>query len=138
MSMIDQLFRNPSKNMQNYWTGVAVYFVIALPALLLAQNQFADSPLRYVLVTLPVIPAFWAGYSLIQYILEQDELTRKTHMEATMLAAVALCAFTFTYGFLETVGLPPFPTLLIFPIFMVMWGIAYFFTKHKYGLPLKE
>lgn len=136
MSIIDKFLHNPSKNWRNYWTGMAAYIVLGIPALYLARNYFAESSLRYVLVMLPIIPAMWAGYSLVQYILEQDELVKKTHMEATLIASVFICGFLFTYHFLEGVGLPRLPAYPILLVFAAVWSIAYFFTKHKYGIPM--
>jgi hypothetical protein len=51
---------------------------------------------------------------------------------ATSFSAAVTGLVTFSYGFLENVGFPKFPTFFIFPMLIAIWGISLGYFSRKY------
>jgi len=47
-------------------------------------------------------------------------------------SAIVTGLITFSYGFLENVGFPRFPTLFVFPLMILLWGIGAGIFAGKY------
>jgi hypothetical protein len=51
---------------------------------------------------------------------------------ATSLSAALTGFITFSYGFLENVGFPKFPTFLVLPMLIAIWGISLGYFSRRY------
>jgi hypothetical protein len=57
---------------------------------------------------------------------------QKVQLNAIAIAAGATGIITFSYGFLENVGFPSVSWMFVFPMMIVIWGIALFVLERKY------
>jgi hypothetical protein len=73
---------------------------------------------------LPVLPAIAAMVAFVRFLRTMDELQRRIHFEALVIAFAAAILITFSYGFLETAGLPAIPWIWIAPMMIVLWGVT--------------
>jgi hypothetical protein len=65
-------------------------------------------------------------------LIDSDELQQRVQLLATSFSAAVTGLVTFSYGFLENVGFPKFPTFLIFPMLIAIWGISLGYFSRKY------
>jgi hypothetical protein len=63
---------------------------------------------------------------------DSDELQQRLHLLAITVAAVLTGFITFTYGFLENLGFPPFPTIWILPMMITLWGLGLGYFSRRY------
>ena len=81
---------------------------------------------------LPVVPMLFALRAYLRYVNAMDELQQRIQLNAVSFAAGATGFITFTYGFLENVGAPLLSWVLIFPLMIVVWGLAVAFYTRRY------
>jgi hypothetical protein len=114
-------------------------FVIAMVAytiLLIASiwliGRMEATIWRIPIALLPVIPASFALQAFIRYLNGIDEFMQKIQLNAIAVAAGATGMLTFAYGLMENVGLPPLSWTWIFPLLIMIWGIALFVFERRY------
>ena len=78
-------------------------------------------------------PEAFVIFSIMRLLVDSDELQQRVQLLATSFAAALTGLITFSYGFLENVGFPKFPTFFIFPLIIILWGIclAYFSKRYR-------
>lgn len=111
-------------------TMVTYVAVIIFSSLLL--NTLEDSPWRFVISLLPIIPVVFLVIVFLRYLAAIDELQQKIQLQAIGFSAGTTGLLTFAYGFLELVGFPQFPTFFIFPMMIIFWGISLSYFTRKY------
>ncbi len=94
----------------------------------LTLNNIGESPWRFVIALLPLIPVLFLISGFIRYLSGIDELQQRIQLQAIGFAAGTTGLLTFAYGFLELEGLPSLSTFFIFPLMIMLWGVglAYF------------
>lgn len=109
-------------------------YVIALIASTLAIKNF-DFPMaaQAIISLIPVIPIIFVIIAILRALRDSDELHQLIQLNAVTFSAIATGLLTFSYGFLENIGFPKFPTLWIFPIMFFFWGgsLGYFWKKYQ-------
>lgn len=108
--------------------GYAVVLVIAVTLI----NAHPDAPWRYAVACAPIIPVIFAVLAFVRFLSRLDELAQRIHLVALAVAFGATGLATFTYGFLENVGLPHIPYVWIFPFMIAAWGIAAAIASRRY------
>jgi hypothetical protein len=95
-------------------------------------NNISDSPWRFAISLLPVLPVLFLIASITRYLSGIDELQQRIQLQAIGFAAGATGLLTFAYGFLELVGFPRFSTLLVFPMLVMLWGLGLWYFSRRY------
>lgn len=109
---------------------VYVFVLIASRTML---NYFEFSKLWQIVITLaPVVPITFAMIAFMRFLMDSDELQQRIHLLAIAFAALMTSLITFSYGFLELIGLPKFPILFIFPMMVAIWGLSLIYFMRKY------
>ena len=91
-----------------------------------------DGAAKIALALLPVIPMIAIAVSIIRRLNSMDELGRKIQLEALAVAFVCTALTTFSYGFLETAGLPRLSAFMVWPIMGGVWCVATIIGTRRY------
>jgi hypothetical protein len=81
----------------------------------------------------PIGPAFLMLGAQLRYTRSLDELHRRIHGEAALIAAIVIAFASLGYGMLES--LADFPTvslIWVFPAICVVWSLANLFVRQRY------
>jgi hypothetical protein len=91
-----------------------------------------QSPYRYWLILLPVIPIVYAAAAIIRVVSDMDEMWRKVHIEAMAFSGLATSYTCITYVFFRVMGAPEIPLDWAFYIVWIYYLIGLFFSKRRY------
>jgi hypothetical protein len=111
--------------------AMLAYAVVILVSRL-TLNNIGDSPWRYPIALLPIIPVLFLVTGFIRYLSGIDELQQRIQLQAIGFAAGTTGLLTFTYGFLELLGFPRFPTFFLFPMMVMLWGVGLSYFSRRY------
>ncbi|MGA2801761.1 MAG: hypothetical protein ABSE97_05260 [Verrucomicrobiota bacterium] len=111
-------------------TGGSVTYALGIFAL----NYFYDkqSPYRYWLVLLPVLPLIYVSFAAIRFISDTDEMWRKVYTEAMAFSGLATGFTCFSYLFLRGMGAPEFHGEWALYIMGAYFLIGLFFSWRRY------
>ena len=109
--------------------AVAAYIVILNVAKLVLKGH-EDAAWRFALALTPMIPALFVLLFTVYGIRRMDELQQRIQLEALAFAFGGTAIGTFSYGFLQGVGLPGLSWHWVWPLMAVLWlvGVA---VAHK-------
>lgn len=91
-----------------------------------------ESPHRYWLVLLPVLPVVYMASATIRHISEMDEMWRKIVTEALAFSAIATGFTCISYMFIRDMGAPEFRVQWAFGIMWAYYGVGLFFSWRRY------
>jgi hypothetical protein len=109
-------------------------YVVVLIASITALDRMEIPPTLRIITTLaPIIPIAFVIIAIMRALRDSDELQRRVQFNAVMFSAVSTGFITFSYGFLENIGFPKFPTILVLPMMFGLWGfsLGYFWKKYQ-------
>lgn len=95
-------------------------------------RSMPDGAAKIAFALLPVIPMIAMAVSIIRRLNSMDELGRKIQLEALAVAFVCTALTTFSYGFLETAGLPRLSAFMVWPIMGGVWCVATIIGTRRY------
>lgn len=108
--------------------GYAVVLVFSLYAI----EGHPEAAWRFPVALLPVIPLAFALVAFLRFFRRMDELQRKIHFEALAFAFLVTIFLTIGYGFVENVGAPHLPTILVGPLMIALWGVGAGLASWRY------
>jgi hypothetical protein len=119
--------------MKEFFSSMIAYAVVLIASVRVIKTFELTEPLKSIIALLPTIPIVFVILAIMRALRESDELQQKVQFNAIMFSAVTTGLITFSYGLLENVGFPPFPTIWILPIMFMLWGLslAYFWRKYQ-------
>lgn len=123
------LMRRYSKEL--LWSMVA-YTIILIASLTVLKNYEFSKFWQIVISLSPAIPVAFVILAIMRLLMDSDELQQRVQLLATSFSAAVTGLVTFSYGFLENVGFPKFPTFFIFPMLIAIWGISLGYFNRKY------
>jgi hypothetical protein len=124
-----------SKSAKRYMRDFSISmtgYVLALLASELVYQRLPESPARPLMLLIPIVPILFAFAAFIRYVRELDELQQRIQMEAFAFSLGLTGILTFTYGLLESAGLPKIGLIWVFPLTIMLWGIGQMFAKRRY------
>ncbi|WP_104910540.1 hypothetical protein [Pseudomonas sp. LG1D9] len=114
-----------------FFIALAAYLV----AVLVSTHFLADAPEgagKISLALVPVIPLVAMALVAIRQLGRMDEMGRKIQLEALGIAFICTALITFSYGFLETAGLPRLSMFFVWPVMGGIWAIATVIGARRY------
>ncbi len=115
-----------------FGSAMAAYVVTLMVAVLVVK-QIGDSPWRYALMLLPVVPIVGALLAFLTFFEAMDELQKRIQLYALAFSAGGTAMFGLVYGLLETVGMPHLPWVWVFPIVVGLWGLGAIIASKRYA-----
>ena len=108
---------NQKEIMQRYireliWSSIAYAIVLIVSITFLKTFEFAR--VWQIIISLsPVIPVVFVLLAIMRLTIYSDELQQRIQLYAISFSAACTALITFSYGFLENVGFPKFPTFFV-------------------------
>ncbi|MFN8381631.1 MAG: hypothetical protein U0V02_06815 [Anaerolineales bacterium] len=114
------------------YLSIAAYVIILFGSISILKKFEFSAVMQGIIALTPVIPIIFIIIAIMRGIKDSDELQQKVQLNAIMFSAIATGLITFSYGLLEGVGFPPFPTIWVLPMMFVFWGFSLGFFWKKY------
>ena len=115
----------------HFSAAMTAYAVVLVASILLIRaNQ--DAWWRYFVAVTPVVPIIFAVMAVVRRVRTLDELQQRIQLEALAFAFACTAVLTFTYGFLELVGLPHLDWLWVFPLMCSLWAVGLGIASWRY------
>jgi hypothetical protein len=112
--------------------GAMTAYVLVLFSTVWVLNTFPEGQWRYAVAVLPVLPVILVLWAVQRQIARLDELQRRVQLEGLALACMGTAVLTFTYGFLEGVGLPHLNWVWVLPLMFALWGLGAALAARRY------
>ena len=113
------------------WSSIIYAIVLILSITLLKQFEFARV-WQIVISLSPVIPVVFVILAIMRLMIYSDELQQRIQLFAISFSAALTGLITFSYGFLENVGFPKFPTFYVLPMLIFIWGMSLRYFEKRY------
>ncbi len=105
--------------------AIALFLYIALLVVSITLGRGMEhGALRTAFLSSPVIGLIVGGWAIARHAQRVDEFMRKEGLESIAIAALLTAGITFTYGFLETAGLPKLSMFCVLPLMCSLWGLV--------------
>lgn len=117
---------DPRRHGRRYLVRLAVAIVtygLLLVAALTVSSRLTG-PIRMVVMALPVPALLAVVWAVWRYLREVDEMVRQRLLHGLALGFAVGSVLTFSYGLLQTVGAPPLPWTLVWPVYAASWLVA--------------
>ena len=113
--------------------GASIIYAIVLISSITMLKQFEFPRVWQVIISLsPVIPVAFVVLAIMRLTIYSDELQQRIQLSAVSFSAALTGLITFSYGFLENVGFPKFPTFFVLPMLIFIWGMSLRFFEKRY------
>lgn len=112
--------------------SIVAYAILLVVVIYLVDGPFENSNFRYILVVLPMLPVVFTVRAIVRYLNDTDELERELQLKSLAISLAGTAFITFTYGFLERVGLPKISMFSVWPLIAVLWVGARFYLNRQY------
>ncbi|HEX7340811.1 MAG TPA: hypothetical protein VF269_00905 [Rhodanobacteraceae bacterium] len=91
---------------------------------------------RVLVALLPVLPMVWVVFAMWRYTVQIDELERRVQLEAVFLTCGVVGLLAFAVGMLEMTRIVTLRAGLFYvlPLMFLVYGIANWWCRRKYGL----
>jgi cation transport ATPase len=120
------------KYLKDLFIAFFLYSVVLIGGQFLLKMQDLAFAFQVVIALMPMLPVLLVIRAILAFSRSWDELQRKKAMEATLISFTFVGFATFSYGFLEGVGLPKMPTFVVFPAQMFFFSVGQFYAAWKY------
>lgn len=124
------------KSLQRYWQqfffAAFTYIITLIASVTLLRSDAVSRAWQIAISLLPALPTIFIVVALMRLLIESDELQRRINLYAITFSAVLTGLLTFSYGLMENIGFPKLPTIAIFPMLSVLWGIGFGYFTKKY------
>ena len=127
---------NQKQIMQRYireliWSSIAYSIVLIVSITILKMYEFARA-WQIIIFLSPVIPVGFVILAIMRLTINSDELQQRIQLFAISFSAACTGLITFSYGFLENVGFPKFPTFFVLPMLIFIWGMSLRYFEKRY------
>ncbi len=117
---------------KEFGISMGLYIVLLIASISVLTHFELPKVAQFVIALIPVIPTVFVLIAVMRALRDSDELQQKIQLQAVTFSAIVTGLITFSYGFLENIGFPHFPTLLVFPLLIALWGIGVGIFSRKY------
>ena len=118
-------------NRELIWSSIAYAVVLFVSIAMLKRFEF-PRVWQVVISLSPVIPIVFVILAIMRLMIYSDELQQRIQLFAISFSAALTGLITFSYGFLENVGFPKFPTFFVLPMLIFIWGMSLRYFEKRY------
>lgn len=122
--------RPPAKRYFWRFTAGMIAYVLGIAAV--NHLYTPQSPYKYSLILLPVIPIIYLVTAIVRGVADMDEMKRKIVTEAAAFACLATGFTSFSYLFFRDMGAPEFHAEWVFYLMWFFYMIGLFFSWRRY------
>lgn len=108
--------------------ALVITFIVSMTAL----RSLSYSPLRVVLVMLPIFPSIWGGVSFSQGVGKLDELQKRIQLEAIAFSLATTSLSALGIGLMQFYAPFPFNSLFFVLLAVILWGMGIHIANKKY------
>lgn len=123
-------------NMRRYFvelgSAIIAYGLVLTGSILAIKNGWVEGDWRVPVAILPMLPMGLAAWAILRQLQRLDELQRRQQLEALAFAFAGTAMLTFTYGFLEGVGLPKLSMFYVWPLMAALWFVGGLIACRRY------
>ena len=112
--------------------SMGAYVIAVIASTMALKNTEIPKAAQIVIALTPIIPTFFVIVAILRALRDSDELIQRIQLQAVVFSAITTGLITFTYGFLENIGFPHFPTIWILPMMFALWGISLGYFNQRY------
>lgn len=116
---------------RQFTASMVVYAVVLVGSVLLIRAN-PEAPWRYAVALAPVVPVIFGVLAVVRRLRTLDELQQRIQFEALAFAFGCAAVLTFSYGFLEGVGLPHLNWTWVLPLMALLWGVGLWLASRRY------
>jgi len=91
-----------------------------------------DSPWRFLIAALPLLPGLWIAFGIQRAIQQLDELERKTLLEGLVISFACTFVLALSLGLLGMAGLPQVNGMYIALFMVLVWLIGKLWSARSY------
>lgn len=106
------------------FSGAMTLYVIVLSLSATLVQRLGDTPWRIPLALLPMIPVGFGMLAFLRFFRAMDELQKRIQLDALAFGFGTTGLLTFSYGLLQTAGLPEVSFVFVFPLMIALWGFG--------------
>jgi hypothetical protein len=111
----------------------SVVYIFTLMICMFALEFMGETPWRYLVALLPVIPVGLGTLFFVGYVRRLDEMQRRIQLEALAFSVGVTGVLTFAVGMLEAAGLPRLSPILVYPLLIFCWSLGLHFANKRYS-----
>jgi hypothetical protein len=108
------------KYLKEFLAAMIGYALVLSVSIVLIQHH-RHAWWRYPVAVAPILPGLFIVIAVVRQLRRVDELQRRIQLDAMAFAFAGTAVVTFTYGFLEGVGLPRLSSSWVWPVMAVLW-----------------
>ncbi|WKB55608.1 hypothetical protein [Eleftheria terrae] len=111
-----------------------VLYAVVLTLAIVALRSWVtdDAALRAGIALAPMVPGGLVCWVALRQLRRIDELQRRVQFEAMAFAFAGTALLTFGYGFLQMVGFPSVPLLVVWPVMGLLWMVGVLLSARRY------
>ena len=117
---------------REFTLSMGAYVLVLILATSLLKRLELSRTVQIILALAPVIPIVFVVAAILRAMQDSDELIQRIQLQAVAFSAIATGLITFSYGFLENVGFPDFPTIWVLPMMFALWGVSLGYFTRRY------
>ncbi len=108
------------------------YVILLILATSLLERLELSRILQIILAVVPIVPVIFVIVVILRSLRDSDELIQRIQLQAVVFSAITTGLITFTYGFIENIGFPSFPTIWILPMTFALWSLSLGYFNRRY------
>lgn len=118
--------------LREFGLAMGCYMLVLLISLLMLSLDGLGVATRIAISVAPVVPCLLVCWAVVRQMRRMDELQLRIQFEALGFAFAASALLTFSYGFLENVGLPKLSLFVVWPLMAAMWMLGLLIASRRY------
>jgi len=103
-------------------SAMVLYVVVLVGSIVLAKRM-EEGLARSLVLLAPVVPLMLSIWAIVRQFARMDEFVRLQSLENFAIAAAVTAGLSFTYGFLESAGLPRLSMFWVWGVMGISWGV---------------
>lgn len=108
-------------------------YTIVLFGSVFALRHLDDSPWRYAVAIVPVLPMGIAAWAIFRALLRIDEMHLRVQLNALALAFGASALTSICVGFLQVGGLPALSWIWVWPMMGTYWCLGVLISVRRFS-----
>ena len=113
--------------------AMALYAVLLVGSNLLERSLDPTGALLVTINVLPIGGVLAAAWAIVRAFGRMDELQRRIQFDALVLAFAGTAVISFSWGFLENVGVPQLRAFMVWPVMAMLWIVGLIFATRRYA-----